>query len=87
MTVVTCDLNSIPEPFSLLICNCIALLIVATIAACVKLIRIACKYASPSSCCVQYLAYLELAEGKLSIHYRYDKKQRYAKETPRVKKG
>ena len=43
MIVVTCDLNSIPEPFSLLTCNCIALLIVAIIAACVKLIRIVCE--------------------------------------------
>ena len=61
MTVVTCDLNNIPEPFSLLICNSMALLIVAIIAACVKLIRIVCEYTSPSSCFVQYLAYLELA--------------------------
>ena len=36
-----------------------ALLIVAIIAACVKLITIACEYTSPSSCCVQYLAYLD----------------------------
>ena len=61
MIAVTCDLNSIPEPFSLLTCNCMALLIVAIIAACVKLIRIVCEYTSPSSCCVQYLAYLEVA--------------------------
>ena len=61
MIVVRCDLNSIPEPFSLLTCNCMALLIVAIIAACVKLIRIVCEYTSLSSCYVQYLAYLEVA--------------------------
>ena len=38
-----------------------ALLIVAIIAARVKVITIVCEYTSPSSCCVQYLAYLELA--------------------------
>ena len=61
MIVVTSDLNSIPEPFSLLTCNCMALLIVAIIAAYVKLIRRVCEYTSPSSCCVQYLTYLEVA--------------------------
>ena len=61
MIVVTCDLNSIPESFSLLTCNCMAPLIVAIIATCVKLIRIVCEYTSPSSCCMQYLAYLEVA--------------------------
>ena len=47
-----------------------ALLIVAIIAACVKLITIAYEYTSPSSCCVQYLAYLELrllANKQLSL--------------------
>ena len=38
-----------------------ALLIVAIIAAYVKLITIVCEYTSPSSCCVQYLVYLEVA--------------------------
>ena len=56
-----CDLHSIPKPFSLLICHCMALLIVAIIAACVKLITTVCEYTFPSSYRVQYLAYLELA--------------------------
>ena len=68
MTVVTYIVYiRILEPFSLLMCNCMALLIVAImyiyiyISACVKLITVVYEYTSPSSGCLWYLAYLELA--------------------------
>ena len=49
------------NPISPQRCNCMALLIIALITACVKWITIVCEYISPGNRHVLYLAYLELA--------------------------